>query len=205
VHISTEVSNTIVNYGAIIGTSGTGVVLPNDATLVNSGTIRGAGTAVSFNGRDVLLINPGGVLDGALVGAGSSDTIINQGTITASGSAAVNITGTTGVTTLKNSGVIGGESGILVASGSTTTISNSGTIAGTAGTAVSLGGGTNRLILSPGALFQGTVYGGDGHSVLEIEASSVSTLFRSASVVDLGRYKNFSAAQIDSTADVDAS
>src|SRR5205807_9406190 len=112
-----------------------------------------------------------------------------------------------GTGTVTNAGTIHGGSGVVIASGGVATVSNAGTIAGTSGTAVALGGGSNRLILSPGASFQGTVDGGGGSSVLEVAASAATAgLSQAAAIaVPLGSIKNFSAAQIDPTADADAS
>ena len=46
------------------------------ATVVNSGTITGAGTAVAFgSGTDLLVVEPGAVFDGALAGFQAIDTI----------------------------------------------------------------------------------------------------------------------------------
>src|SRR5205085_6055690 len=82
-----------------------------------------------------------------------------------------------------------------------------GTVIGTGGTAVSLTtGGRDRLILQPGALFAGTVDGGGGASVLEIAASALAGLRQASPIaVPIGGVRNFSAAQIDATADADAS
>src|SRR5262249_51191911 len=110
-----------------------------------------------------------------------------------------------GVGTIVNAGRIKGGTGISVASSSTTTVSNSGTIFGTAGTAVWLGGGWTRLIVAPGAVFQGNLAGGGGKSVLELAATAKFTGGASGAAgqadayVALGNIVNFTVLQVDPT------
>src|SRR5207245_2917775 len=95
-------------------------------------------------------------------------------------------------------GVISGSAGIVVGD-LTATISNAGTIIGSAGTAVAFGTASNRMIVKPGAVFQGTVVGGAGalsSNTLELTAGvttgTITTLNTS--------FVNFGTLAIDSGA-----
>jgi hypothetical protein len=81
--------------------------------------------------------------------------------------------------TVVNDGIIAGNEGFIVNDASATsanTLLNAGTIIGTLGVAVSFGSGNDRLIVAPGAVFQGTVSGGGGINTLELTGSSAGYL-----------------------------
>src|SRR5207244_1978888 len=113
-------------------------------------------------------------------------------------------TGISGSGKVNVSGTVSGATGISVAPGSTAsqTVTVSGSVTGTSGTAVSLTqSGSDRLILQPGAAFQGTVNGGGGKSVLEITAAGAGAAASGPSAagytyVNLNQITNFSLLQI---------
>jgi hypothetical protein len=73
----------VTNTGTIeaTGSSGTGILLRSGGTVVNSGTVEGTGTgaaayAVNFqNGTDLLVVDPGAVFVGTVVGDGAASTL----------------------------------------------------------------------------------------------------------------------------------
>ncbi len=213
----------------IVGTYSTPILLSNPA-INNSATVAPTGLVAPSYG------------DAIIGGAGVPGTVANLGRIIAASPSSVGISlgdgglvanGTVGFAggyisgslagvkigggsaTITNSGTIRGGSGILIAAGSSATVSNAGTIAGTSGTAVSLAGGSNRLILAPGALFQGKADGGGGKSVVEVAPSLVglgmaggatgaADTAAAAIYVSLGSVTNFSALQVDPGAATEA-
>ena len=128
---------------AALGTSGSG------PTIVNSGTIRGTGTASAGTG---VYFRSGGVLTNQ---AGGSITAQQSRAIVVGGTTA----GSAAPVTITNSGTITGDTGIVIGSTDTAvnTIDNFGTIAGTGGVAIDLAGGTDRVVIEKNSKLNGTV------------------------------------------------
>ncbi len=214
---STGAAIILSNAGTIVATNsnGIGVALYSGGTIANgvralisgnnagiwmgsgaSGTVSNLGTiaAASPSGVGIVLdagglvVNgtvgfPGGYISGSLAGVEGGATIINLATI---------------------------KGGVGVSTGDGATVANAGTIAGTSGTALSMVAslfGTSRLILAPGAVFQGIADGGAGtsfvHSVVDVVPSlaglgAVGTGETAAATVyvSLGSVTNFSALEI---------
>jgi hypothetical protein len=143
---SSKIGNGVDNLGRIIGVSDSGVILGQNASLVNSGQISGANYGVFLYAAN-RLTNSGnitGTFDGILANndAGLATTVTNSGLIEATGTtnivagtntfAPVGIEQLTGGTVSNSGSILGGAFGILlesaVASGST--VINSGMIAG---------------------------------------------------------------------------
>jgi hypothetical protein len=202
--VDLEAYSTFFNQGTILGGTGLSTAggLPNndgvliyDATLINSGTIAGAGedgTGVTLTNGG-LLINQGDV-SGAPGGSGVSmvsetfvGTLINAGTISGGAGNATTPAGR-GVYmfggTLINTGLIlgganaGPESGaggvgVYLAGG---TMINAGTVSGGVGIgneyAVSSSSAASTLIIDPGAVFDGLVMGNGVNDTLELAAAA---------------------------------
>ncbi len=141
--IGSSVNSTITNFGTVIATGANQRAIQLDNGTITNGDP--TDTAASLLGSGA------GVYVGAV-------TIINYGTISASGTAGVHATQSAAyIYNLGSSALIEGYVGILASYG---TITNAGTIAssqGTAGVAVQFAQAGDRLIIEPGATFVGTV------------------------------------------------
>jgi hypothetical protein len=181
-----QVSN---KSGAVItasGTSGIGVYGAGLGTVTNAGSIVSAGTS-GFGIR----FNAGGLVTNTSGGAIVGDT-------------GVFIGGGTG--TVRNAAYIHGTAaaGVQIAGGGTITNQSGGTIKGTTDAVTFAASFTNRLVIDPGAVFSGTVNGGN-----TIGAASTSTLELASAASDgtlsgLGsQYADFAQILVDTHAQWD--
>jgi hypothetical protein len=181
--------------GIIVSSSGYGVEAAN-GTLVNGGLISGAiygvvrasyvtnqNTGTIIGGRYGLDLTAGSVVNAGSISSTSADS---TGIVLSSGGSVTNAVG----------GVISGVGYGVKISGAAGTVENAGTIAGTSN-AVEFGGTlVNRLIVDPGAVFDGTVDGGAGStSTLELASGGAGALGGLGS-----QYLNFSRVVVDSGA-----
>jgi hypothetical protein len=202
---------TVTNAGSIGGstTAGGGILAEAGGQVTNQsgGSITGYWGILALNSA-LTVVNAGHIggnvtgsgAAGVALGAGGSVT--NQSTGTISGYDGVY--GATIAATVVNAGSIGSTaaSGNGVYLGAGGTVTNSGTISGGADAVTLAAGHTNRVVIDPGAVFTGTVNGGN-----TIGAGSTSTL-ELASAASAGtmsglgtKYTGFAAVTIDSGAD----
>lgn len=207
---SVRASATIDNFGQLTATVGDGVGFYNGGALINeiggvtTGSASGS-SAVKFHQFSGSLQNDGAMRGdeaGAYFQAGG--TVVN-GVNNASallqganfGVYLSNLPGSTSLESVTNYGVItataAGSYGVYI-DGNGGTVTNAGTITGSAYSvyfAVTNAG--NRLIVDPGAIFNGLVAGGGG--TLELAGTSASTF--GASIGSTGNFRGFSALQVD--------
>lgn len=166
----------VINRGTILGGDAWGVVIDGGGTVTNSATalITGHASAVMISGGTGVVTNLGS-MQGAL---DSGVELLNGGTVTNSGS----IFGTFAVFikdggTVTNTGTLNGQVGVSISGGGTVTndgsinggvavdfgtVTNDGTISCSASpldlvdsVTFGPGSGPDRLIISPGAVFNG--------------------------------------------------
>ncbi|WP_158927342.1 Hint domain-containing protein [Acidisphaera sp. S103] len=149
---------TVINNGLILGTSpsdGGGVGLYAGGTVTNAGTIvSGNYYGVYVNGGLGTVTNSGTIISGDGVGLFAGGTVSNTGSINSTISYGVYVTGGAG------------------------TVTNAGTIGGGADAVRFAGAFSDRVIIDPGAVFQGKVAGGSGSNTLELAQgnSAIGTL-----------------------------
>lgn len=184
----------LINNGTLIGT----VSVPSGGLFTNAagGTIVGSGlAAVHGTSAGTATIVNAGFIDPATYGvylpAGGSVTNVAGGTIEGT-AVGIEVKGATG--TVANYGTVTGAIGIQLAAGGT--VLNAGTIAGTT-YAVELGGtAANRVIADGGAVFTGTVSGGNTLATLELASgASAGTLTSFGS-----KYIEFAGVTVDAGA-----
>jgi hypothetical protein len=212
-------TNQMTNSGTVTGASGISVASGSTLTNATGGTIIGtSGRGVQlYGGR---LVNDA-LIDGAQYGVFASDnaplTNQSQGTIGVTAANGVALSGAYG---FENAGLVGGTIRAVYDFGSNVTnaaggriegaatgvggyghVTNAGTISGGAATSFAVGfsaGFANRVAVDPGAVFVGTVDGGNtiGASLTSVLAFESGT--SSGTVTGLGsEYVNFARIQVE--------
>jgi hypothetical protein len=148
--VDLDAGGSVNNQFGMIGAYGDGVYANGTASVVNTGSIVGAGTA----GTGILLLGGGyasnavaalvsGVLEGIEV-ENAAGTVVNLGTVTASAAASigVNLAGGGSLVNADGAAITAGNFGVL-AGGGAATVTNSGVIdaGGLQGVGVDLSGG----------------------------------------------------------------
>jgi hypothetical protein len=151
----------INNSGGVITGQQYGIITDGSTTITNA-----SGGTVSASGNDVVFLQTNGTVVnyGLITNASATGLYLQSGGVVVNGS-----TGTIAVNT--------GQGGTGVRLSAAGTVTNAGTIIGGTGGAVGFGmaSSANKLIVDPGAVFQGGVNGGTG--TLELaSAASAGTL-----------------------------
>ncbi|MBW0005827.1 MAG: VCBS repeat-containing protein [Hyphomicrobiales bacterium] len=212
----------VTNAGSIIasGTSGAGVDLAGAGSLTNDsgGSISGGAFGVFTNGGLGSVTNSGSISGaqgvhfaaGGTVFNNSPSTITGQSagvqvfnaagnvfngghiSATGTGSAALDLEAGGSVTNDAGATVSGAAFGVFITNGSGT-VTNAGTISGATYAVDFAGSGTNRLVLDPGAVFNGNVTANSGASnTLEL-ASGIGSI----TGVGSGTFSNFQTLAVD--------
>ncbi len=182
---------TVTNYGTITNKYASNTLAAQNAASVTPFISAHYGQAVRLFDGGAIVNGASGAPGAAIIGGqfgieadGGATVVTNFGTISGGdseigGQATVTVTnfgaisgGIRGIdldaaSVVTNSGTMSGAYGIYLAG----TLTNSGTIVGLHGTAVQFGSGNDRLIVEPGAVFDGSVDGGNGTDIVEFAHS----------------------------------
>ncbi len=203
-------SGTVINAGSIGGSGADGVTFRSGGYVNNmlSAAITGY-TGVNIAGGSGTVVNAGTIGGVGLFHA--TGISLSSGGLVSNAAAGV-ITGYTGIyalglATVDNSGQITGTSaagyeGISLAAGGT--VFNAGTITGVAGIAIGLGyngGGGDRLIINPGAVFQGSVVAQTGILPLDGNTLELASAGATGTLTGVGSaYAGFGTITSDANA-----
>ncbi len=200
--------STVNNAGLILaGTTGSGIDFRAGGSVTNqsTGTISASkNLGVYINGGAGTVINAGLLLSSLSSGVefkvGGSITNASTGTISGGGRDGVQVTG--GAGTVVNTGtIVGGVfDGVLVGGGPDTVI-NAGTISGATDAVQFTAGYANRLIIDPGAMFIGTVTGGNTLGATAVSTLELASGTSTGTLTGLGsKYIDFAQVTIDAGA-----
>ncbi len=212
----------LVNDGGKQVTAATAVLIAGAGGYVSNGGLlagnsaSGVGVSLQANGT---INNEGGTItgsDGVLANALTRVTVVNQGSI--GGTEGVFLFGSASVTNQAGGRISGSVAAVGIGSGAVTnqvsavisggegitgleavTVQNAGTISGSGGKAIALAAGyANRVVVEPGAVFNGTVDGGNTFG-----STVVSTLeFATSRTLAGGHYINFGSVIADAGVDL---
>jgi hypothetical protein len=207
--IALEAGGTVLNQDLIDGIAA-GVYLVNPGIVTNIGTITADGTSgvsIGLRGGGTVFNQSQGTIGGVLYGVGSSNfvTVTNYGLI---GPAAdIGVATSSGlITNMAGATIQGTRNGVRIYDGGT--VENAGTIAGGIAAVHIYAGATGLVKVDPGAVFLGTVDGGNAPgggfvSTLEFAAGTagvIGTLSDSNT-----QFINFEQIVIDPNANWDVS
>jgi len=169
--------------GTLTGDYGIVIEGGTDPSVLNAGLISADTKYGVYLGVSANIVNQsGGTIEGTWgIGAvgGPTTSITNDGTIVGSDQLGLSGVFLNGGGTVENGadGTIGGYFGIASLGSSAVTVLNAGSIVGTSGDAIYLASGVaNRVVLEPGAVFDGVVIGGSlgSGSVLDLAVGTVA-------------------------------
>jgi hypothetical protein len=178
------------NAGASISGSGFGIFLFGAGTITNAGSIAGY-RGIDLAGGGSVTNAAGASISGNVAGVfsgGGTATITNSGTISATGAAALDIEGGGSITNNAGASISGSAFGVFMSGGGT--ITNAGTMSGGTYAVDFASSAANRLVVNPGAVFNGAVGGGGGTLELASGTGAVGG-------IGTGTFYNFQALAVD--------
>ena len=201
--IALEAGGSVVNNsgGSISGSTSAVFFSGGAGTITNAGVISAAasgGTGADIEGGGSVINNSGGTLSGANFGvfvSGGTGTVANSGSIAGTNNIGIDLANGGSVTNAAG-GVVSSAGFAVAIYGSSGTVTNAGTITGGINSVRFGNSGANRLIVNPGAVFNGAAVGGSGSNTLELAGSSAGSI----GGVNTGAFTNFGSLVVDSGA-----
>jgi hypothetical protein len=191
-------AGTVTNYGTIIGHIMLGVDLEEGGVVVNGASGASPSTAYIYGGSGGVYINFKNIVNAANL----PGTVVNYGTIKGGGGNPGVELDSSGLVTNATGALISGYVGVDVSDvvGFTSTVTNAGTITATGPSnyAVMLSESGDRLIVDPGAVFNGNVGGATG--TLELAPGASAGTLSGLGGQFSGQFNDFAQISIDATA-----
>jgi T5SS/PEP-CTERM-associated repeat protein len=211
--IALQVGGRVTNQagGLIQGSAWNGIYGTGGAvTVVNAGTIAGDAGGSSHNG---ILLEAGGAITNAVGGtivapletaiyiAGAAGTVVNTGLVASGAQDGVDLTNG-GFVSNQAGGIISGYSGVYGANSGALTVVNAGTIDGSRYALTFAAGQSDRLVVDPGAVFSGTVTGGNTIGATVVSTLELASAASAGTLSGLGtQFVNFGSIAFDTGAD----
>ena len=179
------------------GSCDIGVYSVDAATVVNAGYI--AGTSVGVDIIGALTNQVGGTIVGGQYGVQlfGGYTLTNAGSIDGQSAYGVHLYDGGAVTNLATGTITGGTTGVYVTGGDGTVV-NAGSIGGGTYAVTLQAGYSNRVVVDPGAVFSGTVDGGNALGAAYVSTLELASGTSAGTLSGLGyNYINFSQLVVD--------
>ena len=191
----------ITNQAGAYISGGWGLYVHAIGTMVNAGTVIGASQGGGFLGGGTL--NNQGTMTGVWGVAiqGGIGTVSNYGVLDGTSQSGAYLSG--GLVTNHSNGLIEGASGVVIRNGAGTIV-NDGEIAATSSSGYGVylpPGFAGRVVVNPGAVFDGLVSGGNTIGAIAISTLEFGAAASPGTVSGLGtRYVDFGAVTFDAGA-----
>jgi hypothetical protein len=162
-----------------------GILLAAGGSVSNAGLIASYGPAIEISGGSATVTNTGTITDL------QRSSVLPNAVYLKSG----------GTVTNQYGGAISGTNGVIITGGAGT-VENAGSIVGTGGTAVSLAAGfANSVVVDPGAVFTGTVNGGNTPGAAVASTLELVSSYSYGTLSGLGvQFVNFTSIHVDTGA-----